>query len=408
MPRLLCFPALPMQREACWWLASCHESGERVIDTTDWRRWTATALDATAADPQVSSFADLSLDEWMAAWARKFHADHGRLPAPGSRQRAASALRGLLPLLAVRYGSKLWWQHDVWCLRFDPRIPRREHEPRGESSVHWTDGQKKKGGPLDDRSVACTQRVIGNFYRAMHDYKADVAAIVGDDRWLNLTDAHARLYRPGEFFTERVIKEADERNYISDADLSKMLACTELLGMPRSQSMTITCDGRANEAAGFGQPATMRAWLIQALTGRRASEILLTDFDPLSPVPGIAPAEVPEGGMVARLRYQQTKVDDAPKTILVGADVVEIVREQREWVRQRRNPGRRAPPSTSASCQRILPAPGPVLRPGSNSAMPKSAACAWGSARWKPSATIPPSSAAPASAAGPATRTPAP
>jgi hypothetical protein len=270
MPRLLCFPALPMQREACWWLASCHESGEPVIDTTDWRRWTATALDVTAADPQVSSFADLSLDEWMAAWARKFHADHGRLPAPGSRQRAASALRGLLPLLAVRYGSKLWWQHDVWCLRFDPRIPRREHEPRGESSVHWTDGQKKKGGPLDDRSVACTQRVIGNFYRAMHDYKADVAAIVGDDRWLNLTDAHARLYRPGEFFTERVIKEADERNYISDADLSKMLACTELLGMPRSQSMTITCDGRANEAAGFGQPATMRAWLIQALTGRRA------------------------------------------------------------------------------------------------------------------------------------------
>ena len=408
---------LPMQRETCWWLASCHESGERVIDTTDWRRWTATALDVTAADPQVSSFADLSLDEWMAAWARKFHADHGRLPAPGSRQRAASALRGLLPLLAVRYSGKPWWQHDVWCLRFDPRIPRREHEPRGESSVHWddieprwlrdgftfwlhlqlesgqltwssvapwhvfaarfsefavsralthpaltgdpaglrplmldfraflrqwrrgTDGQKKKGGPLDDRSVACTQRVMGNFYRAMHDYKAEVAAIVGDDRWLNLTDAHARLYRPGEFFTERVIKEADERNYISDADLSKMLACIELLGMPRSQSITITCDGRANEVAGFGQPATMRAWLIQALTGRRASEILLMDFDPLSPVPGIDPAEVPEGGMVARLRYQQTKVDGAPKTILVGADVAEIVREQQEWVRQRWNLG---------------------------------------------------------------------
>jgi hypothetical protein len=111
-------------------------------------------------------------------------------------------------------------------------------------------GQKEPGGPLDDRSVACTQRVIGNFYRAMHDYKTDAAAATGDSRWLNLTDAHARLYRPGEFFTERVIKQADERNYISDADLSRMLARIELLGMPRDQSMTITRDGRDSRSPG--------------------------------------------------------------------------------------------------------------------------------------------------------------
>ncbi len=404
---------VPMQREICWWLATCHASGERVIDMTDWRRWTATALEVAAERPQVRSLADLTLDEWMAAWVRTFHADHGRLPAPGSRQRAASALRGLLPRLAVRYSDVPWWKHDVWCLRFDPRIPRREHEPRGESSVRWddikprwlrdgftfwmylqlesgqltwssaapwhvfaarfsefavyrgighpaltpdpsglrplilefrvflrqwrrgTDGQKQRGGPLDDRSVACTQRVIGNFYRTMHDYKAEAAAATGDERWLELTDAHARLYRPGEFFTERIIKQADERNYISDADLSRMLACIELLGMPRDQAMTITRDGRDVEVAGFGMPAMMRAWLIQALTGRRASEVLLMDFEPLSPIPGIDPDAVPDGGMVARLRYQQTKIDGAPMTILVGADVVQIIREQQEWVRQR-------------------------------------------------------------------------
>jgi hypothetical protein len=39
--------------------------------------------------------------------------------------------------------------------------------------------------------------------------------------------------------------------------------------------------------------------------------------------------------MVARLRYQQTKIDGAPETILVGADVVQIIREQQEWVRER-------------------------------------------------------------------------
>ena len=91
-----------------------------------------------------------------------------------------------------------------------------------------------------------------------------------------------------------------------------MLQYVELLGLPRDQAMTITRDGQEVEVAGLGQPAMMRAWLIQALTGRRASEVLLMDFEPLSPIPGVDPAAVPEGGMVARLRYQQTKVDGAP------------------------------------------------------------------------------------------------
>ena len=38
----------------------------------------------------------------------------------------------------------------------------------------------------------------------------------------------------------------------------------------------------------------------------------MMDFEPLSAVPGVDPAAVPEGGMVARLRYQQTKIDGAP------------------------------------------------------------------------------------------------
>jgi len=77
----------------------------------------------------------------------------------------------------------------------------------------------------------------------------------------------------------------------------------------------------------------MRAWLIQALAGRRASEILMMDFDPLSGIPGVDSATVPEGGMTARLRYQQTKINGAPDTILVGDDVVCIIREQQDWVR---------------------------------------------------------------------------
>ncbi|MFF0415580.1 tyrosine-type recombinase/integrase [Kitasatospora sp. NPDC004745] len=78
----------------------------------------------------------------------------------------------------------------------------------------------------------------------------------------------------------------------------------------------------------------MWAWLIQAMTGRRASEVLMVDFEPLSDIPGLDAAAGVEGGMVARLRYQQTKIDAAPNTILVGRDVVEIVREQQAWVRE--------------------------------------------------------------------------
>ncbi|WP_406378613.1 hypothetical protein [Streptomyces sp. NBC_01618] len=60
----------------------------------------------------------------------------------------------------------------------------------------------------------------------------------------------------------------------------------------------------------------------------------MMDFEPLSDIPGLDAAAVPEGGMVARLRYQQTKIDAAPNTILVGRDVVEIIREQQAWVRE--------------------------------------------------------------------------
>ena len=309
-----------------------------------------------------------------------------------------------------------WWQHDLWCLRFDPRIPRREHEPHGDASVRWdnieppwlregvkfyTCLQLESGqltwstvdagarvrrpvrrvrprprdrpppaltaGPVELRALAlefraflqrwrrerpaqvgpaagrwtrdrspAASRFIGNFYRAMNDYRADAAAATGDERWLALTDSHARLYRRDELSAERAIRQADERNYISDADLARMLEYVELLGLPRDQAMTITRDGQEIEVAGFGHPAMMRAWLIQALTGRRAAEVLMMDFDPLCRDPRRrTPTAVPEGGMVARLRYQQTKVDGAPATILVGADVVQIIGEQQEWVRER-------------------------------------------------------------------------
>jgi integrase len=405
---------VPMRREIAWWIAACQASGERQIHASEWNRWAATAAEVVRRRPEVCSFADVSLGEWMTAWGRVFHAGHGRMASAASRARAEIALRPLVSRLAICYSDAAWWQHDIWSLKLDSRIPRRPHESRGNTAVRWgnlepawlRDGFKfylrlqlesgqltwssvmaqhaiifrfaaflasrgisypalagpghelralaldfrtflrgwtrtrpgrAGGGGLDARTIARTMQAIGLFYRVMSDYRAEAAAALGDDRWLALSDAHARLYRDGDWNRGRAIRQADERNYINDTDLARMLSHIDLLGLPRDQARTITLDGRRAGFTGFGHPAVMRAWLIQALTGRRASEVLMMDFEPLSEVPGLDPATVPDGGMVARLRYQQTKIDGAPDTILVGADVVQIIREQQAWVRQQWN-----------------------------------------------------------------------
>lgn len=107
--------ALPlvMRREVGWWLATC---------------------------AHVASFADRSLAEWMTAWARRFHADRGRMPSLGRRIRAEHALRGMMERLLRQYASEVdWWHHDIWSLRLDPLIPRREHEPRANTTIRWGD-----------------------------------------------------------------------------------------------------------------------------------------------------------------------------------------------------------------------------------------------------------------------------
>ena len=97
--------------------------------------------------------------------------------------------------------------------------------------------------------------------------------------------------------------------------------------------MTIARDGGETEIAGLGYPAVMRAWLIQGPDrppGRRGPD------DGLQP-PALSrggPRRRSRGRGVARLRYQQTKIDGAPETILVGPDVVQIIREQQAWVRE--------------------------------------------------------------------------
>jgi hypothetical protein len=45
----------------------------------------------------------------------------------------------MLRRLVLHYSDAEWWLHDVWSLKLDARIPRREHEPRANTGVRWGD-----------------------------------------------------------------------------------------------------------------------------------------------------------------------------------------------------------------------------------------------------------------------------
>jgi integrase len=96
--------------------------------------------------------------------------------------------------------------------------------------------------------------------------------------------------------------------------------------------VTVTLGGVHKQTAGWGAPQMMRMLLLQILTGRRLSEICLTEFNCLSVATGGA-AEVAEG-QIARFCYGQSKIDQAPDTILVDAEVVAVIEEQQQWVRE--------------------------------------------------------------------------
>jgi Phage integrase family len=65
--------------------------------------------------------------------------------------------------------------------------------------------------------------------------------------------------------------------------------------------------------------------------GGRVSEICLLDRDPLLPLGPPAAGAASETAFTARLRYQQTKIEGAPDTILVDDEIVAIIRAQQKW-----------------------------------------------------------------------------
>lgn len=189
------------------------------------------------------------------------------------------------------------------------------------------------GKPLTSSAIDASQSQTQVFYTFMVDHAPEAAAATGEPRWADLTAAHTRLWGPA--FRTRRANRVRELSWYSTGELQQMLAYLDVLAADRGALVRLPHpDGTASLVKGLGDPQAARIWLLQALTGRRASEILMLDHNPLLPIPG---AERPidsddPDAFVAKLRYQQTKVDGVTPTILVEHAVVNVITEQQRWL----------------------------------------------------------------------------
>jgi integrase len=185
---------------------------------------------------------------------------------------------------------------------------------------------RRTGQRLSPASVQRMASDVEQFYLFMTDNKDAAAAALAEPGWLRLGPEHAGFYRRGELPGKP--QPRLDGQVIDDEAMARIMGGLDRLG-------AAVADG------GFGDEQAMRITMLVALLGRRVSEICLLDRDPLLPLsptaptsPGEPAAAGDEQALVAKLRYQQTKIDGAPDTILVPAEVVAIIGEQQQWAQR--------------------------------------------------------------------------
>ncbi len=386
----------PMQRDFAYCLWRVVDSGLTITAPyallVNWFVYLADDL-RVAGRPPLRSLIDRSVSDWEHELVKERARRHGKLGWP---QFGTGVFRRSYRHLLIAYDPREWWQHDAWSPRFDARIPLREHEPAVaragydftvieqpwlREALKWQLKTALETGLLRWASVLarlrtltifsqflaergideprlCADRAelrllaldflahakqrrarcganrgelvangtvrqtinhVERFYAFMVDYKEEAARALGEPRWEALGDEYARLWRPGE--KPLPPRAPDEDVYFDDHTMAQAMRHAGLLGA-------------TPEEGGIGDEQAMRILMLLARTGRRAGELLLLDFDCLLPIPGLAAEQhdASSDAIVAKLRFQQTKIEDAPNTIFVDGEVVAIVRAQQQWV----------------------------------------------------------------------------
>lgn len=346
-----------------------------------------------AGRPPLRSLIDFSVSHWEHELIKERARRAGKLCWPKS---GPGRFRRCYRHLLVAYDPREWWQHDAWSPRFDARTPLREHEPATARAgydftvieqrwlrealkwqlktaletgmLRWATVLARLGaltifsqfiaqraideprlcadrhelrllaleflGHVKARRARCGANrgeLIGNgtvrhvidhverFYSFMADNKHEAARALGEPRWETLGDQHARLWRQGE--KPRPPRAGDEDVFFDEHTMAQVMRHAGLLGAPTQEG-------------GIGDEQAMRIVMLLARTGRRASELLLLDFDCLLAIPGLTADEQDSGpdAIVAKLRFQQTKIEGAPNTIFVDQEIVAIINAQQQWV----------------------------------------------------------------------------
>lgn len=385
----------PMRREVAWGVFRIIELGGKIptpgLSMLVRRLGEVTTGPAGRAS---ASLLGLSVREWCQQIQRAAHRRTGRLPPASTTNTIRALLTRMMRLLVTALDTGPWWHREQWNPVEDARIPLRDHEPMGRyavrfspiglpwlrsgmqwhckvgletgsltwSTVHrrivagkeldvflrsrevegpWLAGDaaavralmldflgrlrgreatrgRRAGQRLSPASVQRLASDVEQFYLFMADNKDAATVALAESGWLRLGPQHTGFYRRGELPGKQ--QSRVEGQLIDEDAMSQVMAGLDLLGAP-------VADG------GFGDAQAMRITMLVALLGRRISEICLLDRDPLEPLLPSRPRSQndPTEAPVAKLRYQQTKIDGAPNTVLVHAEVVAIIREQQEW-----------------------------------------------------------------------------
>lgn len=302
--------------------------------------------------------------------------------------------------LVYAYHDGEWWRLNVWNPVLDKRIPLRDHEPYGRSRANfshlttdwlreaakwwlatqlitgqyvwsslksrldqfkwfqWYLDQAGEAGPHlveDVRELRPFMRgfveslrqhrvmtgpnkgkqlsknglrqplvTIETFYRWMFDNAAEAAEVLDEPRWRRLTAQHTVLFRPED--KPRLVNKLPDGLALEEEVVSQIAAGSGVLAAPKDEG-------------GLGDVQAFHALMLQIRTGRRMSEILLMDYEPLSPLlhASAEARQAGEGGQgfVAKMAYQQTKIESGrPASIPVDDEIVAIIQAQQQWARQ--------------------------------------------------------------------------
>jgi integrase len=205
---------------------------------------------------------------------------------------------------------------------------------------NWVSNPLSRSGTAPVPAAQRSSRAVNTKLRAVVDLLTFVAdnretchRLMGPSPWDHLTEDYPAIW-------SRQIGRARSRpfvnhdHYLDDHAIAQISACLPVLAATPDETVTVTINGVARSVSGCGDAQAMRILLLQMLTGRRASEICLCEFDCLAPAANRV-VQATDSEEIARFRYAQSKIDRAPDTILVDAEVVAVIKEQQAAVSRR-------------------------------------------------------------------------